>query len=141
MPVMHRKAGSTGDTHASSKSKRRAHYSVSFDDRRARARGELTLALSSQPTSPHGLASEGLFSLADRQMQARAEVSCHPGQCNGVRSRRLLISAMRGRRGCIEMRFPAGDLRISAEPSFPASVYCMFMCACGWLLLAVVLLQ
>lgn len=78
---------------------------------------------SSHPSGPHGLASRGLFSLADDRCRRGPRYPVILGQCNGVRSRRLLI----GGRGCIEMRFLAGGLRISAEPSFPASVY-VYVC-------------
>lgn len=62
--------GSTGDTHAAKAAA--GNITRSLDDQR----GESS---PSHQASPHGLASRGLFSLADRQMQARAEVSCHPG--------------------------------------------------------------
>lgn len=103
-----RQVGSTGDTHAAEAAA--GNITRSLDDQR----GESS---PSHQASPHGLASRGLFSLADKQMQARAEVSCHPGpmqRCQEVQ--KLLISG----RGCIEMRVPAGELRISTEPGFPA---------------------
>lgn len=121
-----RQAGGINRGHSCSKSSS-GHITRSLDDQR----GESS---PSHQASPHGLASRGLFSLADKQMQARAEVSCHPGPMQRCREvQKLLISG----RGCIEMRFPAGELRISTEPGFPA---CVYLCVGEWVV-AVVLLQ
>lgn len=113
-PAMRREAGRWDQQGTLMQQKQqRAHYSVS----RRSARGELTLP----PTRPARTASpqEVCSRLQTTDAgEGRGILSSWPMQrCQEVQ--KLLISG----RGCIEMRFPAGELRISAEPGFPACVF------------------
>lgn len=103
--------GSTGDPHAA-KAAAGTLLSVLMIGERQRESAGRALTLLGRTASPHRSV------LACRQTDAgegRGILSSWPMQrCQEVQ--KLLISG----RGCIEMRFPAGELRISAEPGFPA---------------------